>query len=256
MSPRSLSLSASNGQASCEIVSLTECSQGHTGANHHNKQDDRRNNELFIIIDEIKRLRPDIFVLENVPGMKTDKEIINMEESRNFAIAAIKSIRKIGYQCRLTLLDSRSFGSPQNRLRLFIICARAGVPLPSNPEPTHANPCITVNLFTSADMDHAPRAFFVGSKGVQGSAPYPAVTVKDAISDMPPFEYECQQPIIPGRKIPRFDAIGQPGDRVGFDRPINYACGAKNDYQFTQRRGATQVLDHYTPARSARLLTL
>lgn len=232
------------------------CSQGHTGANHHNKQDDPRNNELFVIIDEINRLRPDIFILENVPGMKRDKEIINREESRNFAIAAIKSIRKIGYQCRLTLLDPRSFGSPQNRVRLFIICARQGVPLPSNPEPTHTNPAITVNLFTSADMDKPPRAFFVGTKGVQGSAPYPAVTVRDAISDIPPFEYECKQPLIPGRAVPRFDAIGQPGDRVGFDGPVEYAYGAMNDYQTAQRRGQSRVLDHYTPARSARLLGL
>lgn len=198
--------------------------------------------------------------------MKSDKEIINREESRNFAIAAIKSTRKIGYQCRLTLLDSRSFGSPQNRLRLFIICARTGVPLPSNPEPSHTNPAITINLFTSADMDRQPRPFFVGTKGIEGSAPYPAVTVRDAISDMPPFEYEheSRQPtkganaVGAGRAgvIPRFDSSGQPGDRVGFDRPVDYASGAMNDYQTRQRQGMSQVMDHYTPARSARLLAL
>jgi site-specific DNA-cytosine methylase len=188
--------------------------------------------------------------------MKSDKDIINREESRNFAIAAIKSIRKIGYQCRLTLFDSRSFGSPQNRLRLFIICARRGVLLPSNPEPSHTNPAITINLFTSADMEQQPRAFFVGTKGVQGSAPYPAVTVRDAISDLPPFEYEHRQPVVSARSVPRFDASGQPGDRVGFDGAVEHASGAKNDYQTSQRRGATQVFDHYTPARSARLLGL
>lgn len=196
--------------------------------------------------------------------MKSDKEIINREESRNFAIAAIKSIRKIGYQCRLTLLDSRSFGSPQNRLRLFIICARSGVALPSNPEPSHTNPVITVNLFTSADMDRQPRAFFVGTKGVQGSAPYPAVTVRDAISDMPPFEYEHEHGSrqltkgMVGRvgAIPQFDSSGQPGDRVGYERPVDYASEAMNDYQKRQRRGMIQVMNHYTPARSARLLAL
>lgn len=228
--------------------------QGHTGANHHNQRDDPRNDELFITIAEIDRLRPDIFILENVPGMKQDKAEVNQEETKNFAAAAIKAIRRVGYQCRLVLLDSRSFGSPQNRVRLFIICARDGVPLPSIPEPTHANPALSINLFISGETDKPARAFYVGSKGVQGSGPYPAVTVRDALSDMPAFEYDLGLPN--PRRIPRFAAKGLSGQRVGYDGPIAYATQPQNEYQARQRQGAQHVLDHYTPTRSDRQLEL
>jgi len=114
-------------------------SQGHSGANHQNKMDDPRNSELFVTIEEVKRLKPDIFILENVPGMKRDRDLGDGEAS-NYAVEGIKRLRDIGYQCRMVQLDARSFGSPQNRTRLFMICARQGVPLPSVPQPTHVNP--------------------------------------------------------------------------------------------------------------------
>lgn len=196
--------------------------------------------------------------------MTRDKDEENQEDTRNFAVAAIKALRKIGYQCRLTLLDSRSFGSPQNRLRLFLVCARNGIPLPSNPEPTHANPVLTVNFFVAGEADgRTPRPFYVGPKGAPGSAPYPPVTVREAISDLPAFEYQHQSgeralstARLGGAGMPKFLASGQPGDRIGFTRPVAYRTPPHNDYQARQRGRTTEVADHYTPTRSNRVLDM
>jgi DNA (cytosine-5)-methyltransferase 1 len=227
-------------------------SQGHSGANHQNKVDDPRNNELFVTISEINRLKPDIFILENVPGMKRDRNQALTGEPDNFAVEGIKRLRDIGYQVRMVQLDARSFGSPQNRIRLFLICARKGVPLPSTPEPHHANPELKVVIFSSASSSR--RSFYVGSKGDPGSGPLPAITVRDAISDLPRFEYQYN-----GKhdsRIPNFDPLRVAGSRVGFLKPVPFRTPATNDFQARQRQGVTEVGNHYTPPRTARVLEL
>jgi site-specific DNA-cytosine methylase len=183
-------------------------SQGHSGANHQNKIEDVRNNELFVTINEIKRLKPDILILENVPGMKRDRDGEGNEGAGNFAVEGIKRLRNIGYQVRMVQLDARSFGSPQNRIRLFLICARKGVPLPSIPEPTHANPELKVVNFFSASTSRRP--FHVGSKGELGSGPLPPITVRDAISDLPCFEYKYKDHPNPSSRILKFDRFEKP----------------------------------------------
>jgi DNA (cytosine-5)-methyltransferase 1 len=228
-------------------------SQGHSGANHQNKVEDSRNNELFVTINEIDRLKPDIFILENVPGMKRDRDG-NGNEAGNFAIEGIKRLRNIGYQVRMVQLDARSFGSPQNRIRLFLICARKGVPLPSIPEPSHANPELKVVNFSG--ISSSMRPFHVGTRGEIRSGPFPALTVRDAISDLPPFEYLYEGHQSKKSAIPRFDPVRAAGTRVGFFDPEPYRTPARNDFQARQRRGALKVENHYTPPRTARILDM
>jgi DNA (cytosine-5)-methyltransferase 1 len=235
------------------IWSLTG-SQGHSGANHQNKAEDSRNNELFVAIDEIKRLKPDIFILENVPGMKRDRDGHEDGGASNFAVEGIKRLRDIGYQVRMVQLDARSFGSPQNRIRLFLICARKGVPLPSMPEPTHANPELKVVNFFGVSTSSRP--FHVGTRGEIKSGPLPAITVRDAISDLPRFEYLYEGHQTKKSAIPRFDPLRAAGTRVGFFEPEPYRTPARNDFQARQRRGATKVENHYTPPRTARILDM
>ena len=229
-------------------------SQGHSGANHQNKVDDPRNNELFVTINEIERLKPDIFILENVPGMKRDRNGDGEEGAGNFAVEGIKKLRDIGYQVRMVQLDARSFGSPQNRIRLFLICARKGVPLPSIPEPTHANPELKVVNFFGVSTSRRP--FHVGTKGEIKSGPFPALTVRDAISDLPRFEYQYEGHQSKKSAIPRFDPVRAAGTRVGFFDPEPYRTLAKNDFQARQRGGATRLENHYTPPRTTRILDM
>jgi len=215
--------------------------------------DDPRNSELFVTIEEINRLRPDIFILENVPGMKRDRDLGDGKAS-NYAIEGIKRLRDIGYQCRMVQLDARSFGSPQNRIRLFLICARQGIPLPSVPQPTHVNPHIERNIFVGAS--NSSRTFYVGDKGACGSAPFPSINVRDAISDLPQFEYLYGKDQSRGAQYPKFNPLKAEGTRVGFLQPIPYRTPPMNDFQTRQRGGANTVENHYTPPRTSRELDL
>jgi len=215
--------------------------------------DDPRNSELFVTIEEVKRLKPDIFILENLPGMKRDRDLGDGEAS-NYAVEGIKRLRDIGYQCRMVQLDARSFGSPQNRIRLFLICARQGVALPSVPQPTHVNPNIERNIFVGAS--NSSRTFYVGDKGACGSAPFPAINVRDAISDLPRFEYMCERIQSRSTQIPKFNPLKAEGSRVGFLQPIPYRAPPVNDFQTRQRGGAKTVENHYTPPRTSRELDL
>jgi DNA (cytosine-5)-methyltransferase 1 len=228
-------------------------SQGHTGANHQNKIADQRNDELFVAIAEIDRLRPDVFILENVPGMKRDRDEVDELSTTNFALQGIKALRAINYQVRLVQLDSRSFGSPQNRIRLFLICSRKGVLLPTIPKPSHANPVLRKNIFTAGST----RDFFVGEKGEVGSGPLPAVTVRDALSDLPEFEYQFHTPHSQAaqrnRAIKRFDPTQNP---CGYRNPEPYRTPPGNDFQTQQRDGARRLQSHYTPHRSDRELQM
>lgn len=216
--------------------------------------DDPRNNELFVTINEIERLKPDVFILENVPGMKRDRNGDGEEGIGNFAVEGIKRLRDIGYQVRMVQLDARSFGSPQNRIRLFLICARKGVPLPSAPRPTHVNPNIERNIFTSGSS--STRTFYVGDKGACGSAPFPSINVRDAISDLPRFEYLYGKNRTRPAQIPRFNPLKVEGTRVGFLQPETYRTPPANDFQTRQRGGGDKVENHYTPPRTLRELDL
>ena len=85
------------------------------------------------------------------------------------------------YQCQIAVLDSRSYGSPQNRRRCFILASRIGTTLPRFPQPSYANP---LTCATRALTEEGKAVLHIG-RGTPGTAPMPAVTVKDAISDMP-----------------------------------------------------------------------
>ena len=64
-----------------------------------------------------------------------------------------RSFEKIGYSCRIELLNAADFGAPQRRVGLFIIASR-GERLPDFPRPTHSRrdspprlPWVTLGVF-------------------------------------------------------------------------------------------------------------
>lgn len=147
--------------------------------------DDARNEEVFVTLKEVERLRPDFFVLENVPGIKNAND-----QNTNFAHEVVRRLVGMSYQVRVSLLRSRDYGSPQERNRLFFLAARSGIPLPSFPAPTHANPKATR---TRLGLDGDTPLWLSLDQGSQnGTAPLPPVTALDALSDMP---CECYIPI-------------------------------------------------------------
>ncbi|ORX35235.1 S-adenosyl-L-methionine-dependent methyltransferase [Kockovaella imperatae] len=249
------------------IFMLTACPpcQSHSGANLHKSATDYGPNELFVTFSECARLRPDIFVFENVPGFLSHRDDgtfvvdgIKSSGKRSFAQMAIELLIESGYQFRLAVLDSRSYGSPQNRRRCFILAARSGVTLPSFPQPTHANPGVRSTKLSSSMMmagESRETKYHIG-RGTPGTGPYPAVTVRDAIGDLPPFHFRISG--MPHSRVPTFDAMrhGHRGEmKAGFGHTA-YASDPLTRYQRELRGDNRVIVDHFTPPRSASELQL
>ena len=98
---------------------------------------DDRNKLGYKFADLIGELQPRYFVMENVPGMAAGghasilASLIERFKKYGYKIAVeLKSVR------RDAILNSASFGVPQDRKRLILLGAREGLPLPSYPLPT------------------------------------------------------------------------------------------------------------------------
>ena len=64
--------------------------------------------------------KPKYILLENVFGMLSHK---NLDGSLSFE-HMMESICKIGYVIDFTILNSKNFGVPQNRQRVFVLCIK------------------------------------------------------------------------------------------------------------------------------------
>jgi DNA (cytosine-5)-methyltransferase 1 len=86
--------------------------------------DDPRSQLVSVVSDLIRKLRPHAFIIENVPGLKSDSR---------FA-ALVAEARRQQYQVRPYLVDAQDVGVPQRRRRLIVlgIRRRRGVALPES----------------------------------------------------------------------------------------------------------------------------
>lgn len=92
--------------------------------------DDTRNNLVFEFCRLVKQLKPDYFVMENVPGLLSHKY-------KGILLKLISDFKEAGYQITepVQILDASFFGVPQKRRRVFILGARHGNQLPTYPVP-------------------------------------------------------------------------------------------------------------------------
>lgn len=87
------------------------------------------------------------------------------------------------YQVRFSVLQAGDFGTPQSRRRLIYVAALSGRTLPEFPLPTHhfhKRP----QYMKLPTWGNAPIAI-----REDGCAPHFEVTVRDAISDLPQFDW-------------------------------------------------------------------
>ncbi len=75
---------------------------------------DTRGTLFFDIAKVLKAKRPKNFVLENVKGL------LSHDKGNTFA-TIIRTIIELGYDCQWSVLNSKNFGVPQNRERVFIV---------------------------------------------------------------------------------------------------------------------------------------
>jgi len=76
--------------------------------------EDTRGTLFFEIARIIKRKQPRMFLLENVKGL------LNHDNGETFT-TILKTIDELGYDAEWQVLNSKHFGVPQNRERVFII---------------------------------------------------------------------------------------------------------------------------------------
>jgi DNA (cytosine-5)-methyltransferase 1 len=84
---------------------------------------DTRGTLFFEIARIVKQKRPHYLLLENVKGL------LSHEQGRTFT-TIISTLDELGYDCQWQVLNSKNFGVPQNRERVFIIGNLRGEPRP------------------------------------------------------------------------------------------------------------------------------
>lgn len=133
---------------------------------------DKRNQLVMEYLRVVKELLPRYVVFENVPGM------LSLEGGR-FLQRIHQGLTSLGYVVQCRVLLAARYGVPQKRWRLFIIAHRQDMLAIKFPGATHA--AFAVANFTQG-------AVWQQSNTSDGSPPKlrPAVTVREAIGDLPP----------------------------------------------------------------------
>jgi DNA (cytosine-5)-methyltransferase 1 len=88
------------------------------GKNRGERGDNGRLTEVFV--DRIDELRPDFFVLENVPGL------VRTRKHREFFDRVVGRLNR-GYLFGWRVVNALDFGAPQDRRRLFVVGFRRDV---------------------------------------------------------------------------------------------------------------------------------
>lgn len=84
---------------------------------------DTRGTMFFEIARILKNKRPPYLLLENVKGL------LSHDNGRTFK-TIMWTLDELGYECQWQILNSKNFGVPQNRERVFIIGSLRGKPRP------------------------------------------------------------------------------------------------------------------------------
>ncbi|PSR77616.1 hypothetical protein PHLCEN_2v7806 [Hermanssonia centrifuga] len=218
------------------------------------------------------------FLLENVDGLFDFNS--NAEQNGNrtvggYKMGAVKFILSamisLGYQIHFRLLNAGQYGAPQSRLRVIFLGAKRYLPLPMFPIPTHctADDVYKRKLPTGDTLYPLVRfrpydADLTNALVHLQYAPLLPVTVEDAISDLPKFDWIDPHVVFAstdndlseiGRRhlqgIKRFSVVPDPdADSIrpycGYNKKTPYVHEPLNRYQRWIRSGSDQVAYHYT----------
>lgn len=165
---------------------------------------DHRSNLYLRYLDYVRFLQPLALVMENVP------DILNYG-GHNVAEEICEILDDLGYVPRYTLLNAVFYGVPQMRERMFLVAYRKELHVDSwHPVPTH---WIDLPPGYHGSRQVALQAIPIDSSGeskyfVKPPEPNPeqtklAVTVKDALSDLPIIGDDSEQKKSKGPR--RFD---------------------------------------------------
>ncbi|EMC95620.1 hypothetical protein BAUCODRAFT_90408, partial [Baudoinia panamericana UAMH 10762] len=122
---------------------------------------------------------PKYFLLENVVNMTRG---LGPDKTENVFSQVLAALVGLGYQVQQFLMDAWSYGSPQQRTRVFIVATAPGLDILPVPVHTHDHP---------SNMGFRERALGRSSNGLPFGqrrndwTPFPHVSISDACSDLP-----------------------------------------------------------------------
>ena len=167
--------------------------------------EDPRNSLFKHYVRFLDEFKPKTLLIENVPGMLSLGDGVIFEQ-------ILKELRGHGYHVEARILFAAHYGVPQERWRTIILGSRFSPP-PAHPDPTHYA---------------VARANFKGGRTMtfrlmplQQAALLPAITLREAIADLPRLE------------------MGQGGEIVTYDRP------AESQYARNMRADGAVTFNHF-----------
>lgn len=94
--------------------------------------DDKRGNVFWSCLDVIKTKKPSFFVLENVRALlwhdkPKDSPRGSYGKTWNTIWESLSELKKDGYDVQWKLMNTRDYGIPQNRQRIYIVGTKKGV---------------------------------------------------------------------------------------------------------------------------------
>ena len=140
-------------------------------------RDPNRNQLYRYFLGVVAKARPRAFVMENVPGMR---EMLGIDHAGRIA----REASALGYNVRYFLLNAAWYGVPQDRWRLFFVGLRSDLgPLATPIPPTRRHGSGGSQLEGASIPED--RWMLWGDKIPSVAKPAPAVTVFEAIGDLP-----------------------------------------------------------------------
>lgn len=102
------------------IIGGPPCQPFSVGGHQHGLKDSRDGFPAFIAA--VERIRPELFMIENVRGM--------MYRNKRYLQEIISVLRAFGYEISVELVKAVNFGVPQNRERVIIVGHKGGYRFP------------------------------------------------------------------------------------------------------------------------------
>ncbi|KYQ51853.1 DNA (cytosine-5)-methyltransferase PliMCI [Trachymyrmex zeteki] len=166
--------------------------QGFSGMNRFNlRQYSLFKNSLIVtFLSYCDYYRPKFFVMENVRNFVFCKKSMVLK-------LTLRCLIRMGYQCTFGILQAGSYGVPQTRRRMILLAAAPGEILPKYPIPTHvfSKRCCSLSVIVDSKR-------YITNCVRKEFAPYRAITVKDALYDLP--EIKC------GSNVEEISYVGEP----------------------------------------------
>ncbi|KAF8559884.1 S-adenosyl-L-methionine-dependent methyltransferase [Imleria badia] len=226
--------------------------QPHSTLNMYQRANDMKSNLILTALSFVDFLRPSYCIFENVRGflqynLRTHQDG-KYSVKGGIPMGGLKlvtaALLDMGYQFRCALLQAAHYGTPQSRVRFFLIAAKRDLDLPPFPQPTHDFPVTdALEIRFPEELTLRPISTF------PGVAPHRYVSVHDAISDLPRFDWKDPTKVLSRRQMEENRIIECREDKswCGYQGPdVPYEHDPRTTFQKKCRSRPTRNIQQYT----------